>query len=41
MRARFDSKLTETEYVTKLQKSYSLAQEEHLMCDDKKMMIFC
>lgn len=36
MRASFDSKSTETEYVTKLQKSYSLVQEEHLMCDDKK-----
>lgn len=36
MRASFDSKSTETEYVTKLQKSYSLVQEEHLMGDDKK-----
>lgn len=36
MRASFDSKSTETEYVTKLQKSYSLVQEEHLMCDVKK-----
>lgn len=40
MRASFDSKSTETEYVTKLQKSYSLVQEEHLMGDDKNMMIF-